>query len=231
VIALSGNTDCYQPVERRLRLTRGCLEVSAEFNNPVAVITKSALVARDADVLARLADARAAQVRLSLTTLDAELARRMEPRAATPEKRLEAISALAEAGVPTGVLIAPVIAGLNDSEIPRLLEAAARAGAKSAGWVLLRLARPLDELFLAWLDTHYPERRARIEHHIRATRAGRMSDTTFGRRMRGQGEYARQIEALFETSARRFGLDQPLPELDAGSFTRPAKAGDQLRLL
>jgi DNA repair photolyase len=230
VVALSGNTDCYQPVERRLGLTRRCVEVFAEFRNPVAVVTKSALVARDADLYAALAADGAAQVLVSLTTLDAELAARMEPRAARPERRLAAIAALAAAGVPVGVLVAPVIPGLNDAEIPRLLEAAARAGARSAGWVLLRLAKPLDTLFDAWLARHYPARRARILGRIRETRAGRLSDTQFGRRMRGQGPYAGQIAALFAVAARRVGLGASLPALRSGAFRRPARPGEQLGL-
>jgi DNA repair photolyase len=231
VVALSGNTDCYQPVERRLGLTRRCLEVFAEFRNPVSAITKSALVARDADLYAALARDGAAQVFCSVTTLDPDLARRLEPRAARPERRLEAIAALAAAGVPVGVLVAPVIPGLNDAEIPRILEAAARAGARAAGWVLLRLPAPVDRLFDGWLAEHYPERRARVLGRIRSTRAGRLSDTTFGRRMRGEGEYAAQIAALFDVAARRHGLDRPLPPLSAAAFRRPPARGEQLSLL
>jgi DNA repair photolyase len=231
VIALSGNTDCYQPVERRLRLTRGCLEVLNEFRNPVGVITKSALVARDVDLLAGLAEHGAAHVRISITTLDPELARRMEPRAATPEKRLDAVARLAAAGIPVGVMVAPIIPGLNDVEIARILEAAAASGAKTASWVLLRLASPLDELFTHWLDRHYPERRDKVLHRIRETRAGRLSDSTFGKRMRGEGEYARQIAALFEASARKHGLAEPLPPLTTAAFRRPPERGEQLSLL
>jgi DNA repair photolyase len=231
VVALSGNTDCYQPVERKLGITRRCLEVFVEFRNPVSAISKSALVARDADLYAELARHDAAQVFVSVTTLDPEIARRMEPRAARPERRLEAIAALAEAGVPVGVLIAPVIPGLNDAEIPRILEAVARAGACHAGWVLLRLPKPVDTLFDGWLAERFPEKRDRVLGRIRETRAGRISDAKFGRRMRGQGEYAEQIKALFEVAARKHGLDQPLPSLSAAAFRRPAWAGDQLRLL
>ncbi|MFN8599339.1 MAG: PA0069 family radical SAM protein [Candidatus Binatia bacterium] len=231
VIALSGNTDCYQPVERRLKITRGVLEVLRDFRNPVGVITKSALVARDADLLGELAQHGAAHVRLSVTTLDAELARRLEPRAATPSRRLQAIERLAEAGVPVAVLIGPVIPGLNDAEIPRILEAAASAGAQSASWVLLRLASPLDELFTHWLARHYPEKRERVLNRIRATRAGRLNDSTFGVRMRGDGEYAKQIALLFEASARRHRLADPLPPLSVAAFRRPPKRGDQLLLL
>ncbi len=231
VVALSGNTDCYQPVERRLGLTRRCLEVFAEFRNPVGVVTKSALVARDADLLAELSRHGAAHVCCSVTTLDADLARRMEPRAAQPEKRLEAIATLAAAGVPVAVLIGPVIPGLNDAEIPRILAAAAGAGATSAAWVLLRLPKPIDSLFVGWLDDQFPERKERILHRIEDTRGGRRSDSTFGRRKRGQGEYAAQIAALFDAAARKHGLHRPLPPLSAAAFRRPPAAGDQLRLL
>ncbi|MCC6765525.1 MAG: PA0069 family radical SAM protein [Deltaproteobacteria bacterium] len=231
VVALSGNTDCYQPVERRLRLTRRCVEVFLEFRNPVAVVTKSALVARDADLYAALAAHGAAHVLCSITTLDAELVRRLEPRAASPERRLDAIRALTAAGVPVGVMVAPVIPGLNDAEIPRILEAAAAAGARSAGWVLLRLATPLDELFTVWLAEHYPARRTRVLNRIRETREGRVSDARFGRRMRGTGVYAEQIATLFAVAARKHGLDRPLPPLSTAAFRRPPLVGDQMRLL
>lgn len=231
VVALSGNTDCYQPVERRLGITRRCVEVFTEFRNPVSVITKSALVARDSDLFAALAEHRAAHVLCSITTLDGELARRLEPRAATPERRLDAIRTLTRAGVPVGVMVAPVIPGLNDSEIPRILAAAAEAGASGAGWVLLRLAAPLDRLFDEWLATHYPDRRDRVLNRIRETRDGRISDSRFGRRMRGTGPYAEQLAALFAVAARKHGLDRPLPPLSVTAFRRPAAVGDQLRLL
>ena len=231
VVALSGNTDCYQPVERRLGITRRCLEVFAEFRNPVSAITKSALVARDADLFAELARHGAAHVLFSVTTLDPELARRMEPRAARPERRLEAMAAVARAGVPVGVLIGPVIPGLNDAEIPRILEAAARAGARSASWVLLRLPKPVDELFERWLEERYAERRARVLARIRDTRAGRLSDSTFGRRHRGEGRYAEQIAALFAAAAKKHGLDRPLPPLETAGFRRPPTPGAQLSLL
>ena len=231
VVALSGNTDCYQPIERRLGITRRCLEVFAEFRNPVSAITKSALVARDADLFAELARHGAAQVFFSMTTLDPELARRMEPRAARPERKLAAMRTLAEAGVPVGVMIGPVIPGLTDAEIPRILAAAAGAGARSASWVLLRLPKPVDELFQGWLAEHYPERRARVLARIREVREGRLSDARFFRRQRGQGEYAAQIAALFAVAARKHGLDGHLPPLNAAAFRRPARAGEQLSLL
>ncbi|HLK13129.1 MAG TPA: PA0069 family radical SAM protein [Candidatus Binatia bacterium] len=231
VVALSGNTDCYQPVERRLRLTRRCLEVFVEFRNPVGVVTKSALVARDADLLGALATHGAAHVFVSVTSLDPELVRRMEPRAAAPERRLEAMAALARAKVPVGAMIGPVVPGLNDAEIPRLLAAARDAGATSASWVLLRLPKPVDALFERWLEENYPERRARVLARIRDTRGGRVSDSTFGRRKSGQGEYAAQIASLFAAAARKHGLDRPLPPLSTAAFRRPAGAGVQLRLL
>lgn len=231
VVALSGNTDCYQPVERRLGITRRCVEVFAEFRNPVAVITKSALVVRDVDLFGALAEHHAAHVNVSITTLDPELARRLEPRAASPERRLDAIRALTEAGVPVGVMVAPVIPGLTDSEIPRILAAAAEAGARSAGWVLLRLAKPLDEIFAAWLAEHYPDRQARVLNRIRETRDGRISDSQFGRRMRGTGVYAEQIATLFAVAARKHGLDRPVAPLATAAFRRPPAVGEQMRLL
>lgn len=229
-IALSGNTDCYQPVERQLRLTRSCLEVLAEARNATVIITKSALVTRDIDLLASLAKRRAVQVRISLTTLDPDLARRLEPRASSPARRLEAIRKLAEAGIPVGVMASPIIPGLNDSELPAILGAAAEAGATNASWILLRLPEPVDEIFLDWLEKHRPLARRRVENLIRETRAGDLYRSEFGERMRGSGEYARQLDGLFHASARRFGLDRPLPLLDTRSFRRPACDGRQLTL-
>jgi DNA repair photolyase len=231
MVSLSGNTDCYQPVERRLQITRRCLEVFCEFRNPVGIVTKSALVTRDADLLQELAAAGAACVMISVTTLDANLARRMEPRAAQPARRLEAIERLSAAGVPTGVLVAPVVPGLNDEEIPSILAAAAGAGARTAGWVLLRLPKPVDGLFDEWLKRNYANRRERVLNRIHECRGGRISDAKFGRRMRGEGVYAEQIATLFRISARRHGLDRPLPDLDTSAFRRPPQAGEQLSLL
>jgi DNA repair photolyase len=231
VIALSGNTDCYQPIERHLGLTRRCLEVLRDFRNPVAVITKSALVTRDVDLLADLTADGAAHVSVSVTTLDAELARRMEPRAAAPDRRLEAIAVLSAAGVPVSVNVAPVIPGLNDSEIAAILERAAAAGASSAAWILLRLPRPVDQLFADWLERNFPDRCQRVLGRIRECRGGELSDSRFGHRMRGEGVYAEQIGALFRTAARRAGLDRPLPPLDAAAFRRPPRPGEQLTLI
>jgi len=228
VVALSGNTDCYQPIERQLRLTRGCLSVFAEFRNPVGIITKSALVARDIDLLGELARQDAVHVNVSITTLEADLARRMEPRASTPERRLQAVATLAAAGVRVGVMIAPVIPGLNDHEIPAILERAAAAGACSAAWTLVRLASPLDQLFVDWLEKHYPERLLRVLGRLRSCRSGALNDTRFSHRMRGEGEYAAQIRSLFMLAARRRGLDRPLPALNAAAFRRPG--GTQISL-
>lgn len=230
IVALAGNTDCYQPIERQLRLTRACLEVFAEYRNPVSVITKSALVARDADVLQELAAHGAAHVNVTITTLDADLARRLEPRAATPERRLQAVAALAGRGVPVNVMVAPVIPGLNDHEIPAVLERAAAAGALGASWVLLRLAPPLDHLFTDWLERHYPERVVRVLGRLRSCRGGALNDPRFGRRMRGEGQYAAQIRDLFALAVRRRGLDRGLPPLRRDGFRVPPRAGDQLQL-
>jgi DNA repair photolyase len=221
VIAMSGVTDCYQPIERKLRLTRRCLEVLAEFRNPVVLITKNALVARDADVLAALAGHRAAAVFLSITTLDADLCGVLEPRTSRPAKRLAAIAALAKAGVPVGVNVAPVIPGLTDSEIPRIVQAAADAGATFAGLVPLRLPYAVAPLFEAWLERHRPNMKDKILHRIRAMRGGRLNDPNFGSRMEGDGPLAEQIRTLFVLACRRAGLARGGPDLTTSAFQRP----------
>lgn len=221
VIAMSGVTDPYQPVERRLQLTRRCLAVLAEFRNPVGIITKNQLVARDCDLLSELARYQAAAVYVSLTTLDGELARNMEPRATQPSGRLAAITALANAGVPVGVLTAPIIPGLNDHELPALLQAAADAGAQYAGYVLLRLPYGLGDLFEGWLQRHYPARSDKILNRLKEMRGGSLNDPRFGARMRGEGELARQIDALFELGRKRSKLTGPSPSLSVASFRPP----------
>jgi DNA repair photolyase len=226
-LALSGVTDPYQPVERRLRITRRCLEVLAELRHPVGVITKNRLVTRDLDLLAELARHRAAAVSLSVTTLDPELAAKMEPRASHPRDRLKAIAEVAAAGVPVTVSVAPIVPGLNDHEIPAILEAAAAAGATGAGWVFLRLPGAVAGLFERWLEEHYPERKEKVLNRLRSLRGGRLNDPRFGSRMRGEGAWAEQIAALFAGARRRFGLDGPRPELSTAAFRRP---GEQLRL-
>src|SRR4051812_38039320 len=205
VLAFSGVTDCYQPVERKLKLTRRCLEVLAEFRNPVAVVTKNHLVTRDADVLGELARHGAAAVFISLTTLDSSLTPKLEPRASLPKHRLAAIETLSRAGVPVGVLLAPMIPGLTDHEIPNLVAAAASAGAQYAGYVVLRLPFAVKSLFEEWLTQHFPDRKDKVLNHIRALRDGRLNDPNFGTRMRGEGKIADQIEALFSIASRKAG--------------------------
>jgi DNA repair photolyase len=231
VVALSGVTDPYQPAERRLELTRRCLTVLAEFRNPVAIITKSFLVTRDVDLLAELAGIGAASVAVSITTLDPELARRMEPYAAPPRKRLAAIERLAVAGVPVGVMVAPVVPGLTDHESPKILAAAAAAGAGFAGRVVLRLPHGVAELFEAWLALHYPERRQKVMARIRAVRGGAAYDARFGVRQRGTGRWADEMAALFALARRRAGLAERGPTLSVSQFRRPAAPGAQLSLL
>jgi DNA repair photolyase len=228
-IAMSGVTDPYQPVERRLRLTRGCLEVLAEFRNPVTVVTKNHLVTRDVDLLAGLASHQAATVALSVTSLRPELQRVLEPRTSTPAKRLDAIRLLTEAGVPVRVMVAPVIPGLTDEEIPAILEAAATAGARSASYIVLRLPHGVKELFSDWLEAHFPDRRSRVLNRVREMRGGRLYDPAFGTRMRGEGVYAEHLRQLFETTRRKHGLDGGGVELSTGAFRRPP-AGGQLPL-
>lgn len=228
VVALSGATDCYQPAERRFRLTRACLEVFAEFRNPVGLITKNALVTRDLDLLAELVRWRCVSACLTITTLDADLAGALEPRAARPAHRLRAIRALADAGVPVGVNIAPVIPGLTDHEIPAILDAAAAAGATFAGRLLLRLPHSVKDVFLDWLDRHAPGKKARVVDRIREIRGGGLNVSEWGKRFRGEGVFADQIHDLFRLSARRCGLDRAEPALSAAHFLRPG--GTQLDL-
>jgi DNA repair photolyase len=221
VLGLSGVTDPYQPVERTLRLTRGCLEVLARHRHPVTIITKSHLVTRDGDLLGELARHGAGSVMVSLTTLDPELAARMEPRASRPARRLEAIAALAAAGVPVGVLVAPVVPALTDHELPALLEAAAAAGASAAGYVVLRLPHGVKELFLEWVAAHYPLRRAKVEARVRELWEGELYDPTWHVRQRGQGPFAEQLRALFAVACRRAGLAVERTALSTGAFRRP----------
>ncbi len=228
VLAMSGVTDPYQPAERRLRLTRRCLEVLAEFRNPVAIVTKNHLVTRDADLLAELARHGAAAVFVSITTLDRGLAGAMEPRTSTPSRRLAAIEALSRAGVPCGVMVAPVIPGLTDHEIPAIVRAAALAGARRAGHVVLRLPLGVKSLFEEWLDRHFPDRKAKVLHRLREVRGGRLNDPRFGSRMTGEGEYARQVEALFRLACRQAGISGEGAGLSAAAFRVPA--GRQLTL-
>jgi len=222
-LALSGVTDPYQPIERRLRITRDCLEVLAAHRQPLGVITKNALVTRDLDLLAALAQYGAARVAVSITTLDEDLRRRLEPRTSTIADRFRAVSSLTEAGVPVGVNVAPVIPGLNDHEIPAILEAAADAGAQAAAWTLLRLPGAVEGVFVAWLREQVPLRAERVLARLREARGGALSDTRFGHRMRGEGVYAQQLTALFDVHRRRVGLDRPAAPLDASHFRVPGR--------
>ena len=221
-IALGSNTDPYQPVERTLKLSRSVLEVMEAFGHPVSIVTKSAGVLRDLDILTRLARRGLVRVFLSVTTLDPVLARRMEPRAASPERRLAAIRALSAAGVPVGVMAAPMIPGLNDAELERILEAAARAGARQAGYVLLRLPHELRQMFEAWLVEHFPDRARHVLSLVRETRGGQLNDPAFGKRMSGTGVYADLLARRFDRAARQWGLKgRNEPGLDLTQFTVP----------
>ncbi len=225
-VMIAGVTDAYQPIERRLELTRRCIGVFAEFRNPVGIVTKNALVVRDLDLFRELAEFDAISVALSITTLDPELQRVLEPRASTSSERLRAIERLAAAGIPTGVMVAPIIPGLTDSETPRILEAARSAGAGWAGQIVLRLPHGLGALFDDWLVTHRPLRRKKILHRLESLRGGRLNDPRFGTRMRGEGRFADQMADLFRLAARRSGLDGSPPRLSAEAFRRPG--GSQL---
>jgi DNA repair photolyase len=231
-LALGTNTDPYQPVERKLGIMRGILEVLRAFNHPVTIVTKSALIQRDIDILAPMAAGRQALASISVTTLDRSLARKMEPRAATPERRLETVAALAKAGIPAMVLVAPIIPGLNDHEIEAILDAAKAAGAAGAGWVLLRLPLEIEQLFREWLEAHAPMRARHVLSLIRDTRHGKLYRSGFGERMRGGGPYADLIAERFHQAARRLGLDRGRANfaLDTSKFAPPPRPGDQLSL-
>ena len=224
VIAISGVTDAYQPIERRLQLTRRCLEVLVEFQNPVVIITKNELVTRDIDLLEKLARIDGVLVFVSVTSLDSELARELEPRASQPLRRLAAIEALAGAGIPTGALIAPVIPGLTDHEMPAIVSAVARAGAVAAGYVPLRLPYGVAPLFEEWLTLHRPLQKDKILNRIRDIRGGRLNDPNFGSRLHGRGPYAEHISELFEVCCRKAGLNSRRPNLSAKAFRKPAPA-------
>ncbi|MCU0976108.1 MAG: PA0069 family radical SAM protein [Steroidobacteraceae bacterium] len=231
-IALGTNTDPYQPVERRHRVTRSLLEAMLECGHPVSIVTKSTLVLRDLDLLTALAARNLTRVFISVTTLADELKRRMEPRAASPAARLAAVRRLADAGVPVGVMYAPVIPALNDHELEAIVEAAARAGARSAAYVLLRLPREVRDLFYEWLAAHYPDRAARVRARLREMRGGQDNDPRFGGRMRGQGPWAALLAARFSVALRRNGLaDRELVSLDTSQFRPPRPASPQLPLL
>jgi DNA repair photolyase len=220
VLGISGATDPYQPIERKLELTRRCLEVLVEYRNPVAIVTKNALVTRDRDLLSNLAEVGAVSVALSIPSLSGELTGVMEPRTSHPRERLKAISRLSEQGIPCGVMVAPVIPGLTDHEIPAVVEAASRAGAVFAIWLMLKLPGAVGGLFQDWLDRHYPDRRNKVLNRIRSLRGGGLSDSRFGTRMRGEGAFADQVAALFDSACKQHGLTGPAPTLSTSSFRR-----------
>ncbi len=231
LLAIGTNTDPYQPVERRLRVMRGCLQVLADFHHPVAITTKSHLVTRDIDLLAPMAARRLASVAVSVTTLDRDLCRKLEPRAATPAKRLEAIRELSAAGIPVTVLVAPVIPFVTDHELEAILAAARQAGASHAGTILLRLPHEVKELFAAWLDAHFPERARHVLSLMRQSSGGKLYDATFGQRQTGTGHHAQLLAQRFRLAERRLGFAGQRSALDSSQFRVPPKAGDQLSLL
>ena len=230
-ISLGANTDPYQPIERRLRITRGLIEVLSETEHPFAIVTKSAMVERDIDLLAPLAGNNLVEVYISITSLDNELSRRLEPRANAPKRRVEAIRKLSAAGIPCGVMFAPVIPALNDSHLEAVLEAAASAGARYAGYVMLRLPHEIKDLFREWLERHAPLRAAHVMSLIRQIRDGRDNDAQFGSRMRGTGEFAALIERRFRRACDRLGLNKSSHDLDTSRFRPPPATGDQFSLL
>jgi DNA repair photolyase len=229
-MAIGTNTDPYQPIERRYRIMREILEVLDATSHPVGIVTKSALVVRDLDILSRMAERGLVKVALSVTTLDRQLARAMEPRAATPERRLDTLRLLSEAGVPTTVMVAPVIPALNEAEIERILEAAAAAGVREAGYVLLRLPLEVKDVFKEFLEREYPDRAKHVMSVIRSMRGGKEYDAKWGERMRGNGPYAWQIGRRFEMAARRLGLNKEKRRLRTDLFVAPLPATDQLDL-
>ena len=229
-VTFSGVTDCYQPAEREFRLTRQCLEVALACRQPVSIVTKNALVVRDLDILQQLAADQLVHVFVSITTLSPELARDMEPRTSIPSARLQAIRLLAEANVPVGAMVSPVIPGLNDSEIPAILEAVKVAGAQTASYILLRLPLTVETVFKEWLNRTQASKSARILSRIRDTRDGRLNDSTFGDRMKGTGNVAEQIDQIFQVFRRKHGLDRKLPPQNCQSFQPPIPKSGQLRL-
>jgi DNA repair photolyase len=230
VIHIGGNTDPYQPIERGLRITRQVIEVLERYGHPFSIITKNGLITRDLDLYGPLAERNLVQTAVSVTTLDRRLARAMEPRAATPERRLEAMRRLSEAGVPCAVSVAPVIPGLNDHEIEAILERAAEAGASGAHFTVLRLPLEIKDLFREWLQSERPERAARVMSLVRQMRGGKDYDPEWNRRMRGEGPLAVLIEARFKAARKRLGLDRERLSLDVGKFQVPPRSGDQMDL-
>ena len=229
-LSLSGVTDPYQPVERRLKVTRGCLEVLAECRHPVVLITKNHLITRDGDYLEDLARHGATAAYISITSLDAKLARELEPRASAPRQRLEAIRELTGRGIPVGVAVAPIIPGLNETEIPAILEAASAAGATFAAYTVVRLPHSVKEVFSDWLEEHRPGSKEKILSRIEETQGGTLSHGEFGKRLKGVGVWSEQIQMLFKVSKHRYGLANRRPEVSAAAFRRPREIGGQMDL-
>ena len=225
-LVMSGVTDPYQPVERKLRITRSCLEVLAKFRNPVAIITKNRLVTRDIDLLGELARDNASAVNFSVTSLDPKVQRVLEPRTSSPAARLEAIAALHGAGIPVGIMVAPIIPGLTDHEVPRIVEACAKAGAQFAGYTIVRLPWAIAPLFEHWLDEHFPDKKEKVLSRIRHIRGGKINDPRWGFRTKGEGVFAEQIRSMFEVSCRRAGMNGR-PGLSTAAFRKPR---EQLQL-
>ena len=230
-IAMGTNTDPYQPIEKKMRITRSVLEVLREFRHPVGIVTKSPLILRDIDILSDMASMGLAKVALSVTTLDRRLARMMEPRAGTPQRRLQAIKALSDAGIPAGVMFAPAIPALNDGEMEAVLKAAQEMGARTAGYVLLRLPLEIKDLFREWLEANVPDRAKHVMSLVRQMRGGKDYDSQWNVRMRGTGPYAEMIARRFQMATKRLGLNPPAKPLDTSQFRRPVRSGDQLTLL
>ncbi len=229
-IIFSGVTDCYQPAERRFRLTRQCLEIAAEFHQPVGMITKNALVLRDLDIMRKLSADNLIQVFVSITTLDPVLARDMEPRTSIPSARLRAVRMLAEAGVPVGVMVAPIIPGLNDSELPAILQAVKDAGARTANYIMIRLPLTVEPVFKEWLQRTQPAKADLVLGRIQSVRGGKMNDATWGQRQVGTGEIADQIRSMFHLFRKKHGLDNEMPRLNVELFSAPEDASGQMRL-
>lgn len=220
-VAISGNTDCYQPAEKHFRLTRQCLEVLLDFRNPAGIITKNHLITRDIDILREMASYNSVLAVISVTTLDQKLAGLMEPRTSRPYLRLKAIEELTAAGIPVMVLVAPVVPGLTDHEIPEIIKSTVSAGAKRAAYVMLRLPYAVSELFTEWVETHYPNRKNKILNRIKSVRNGKLNSAEFGKRMKGEGIFARQVKDLFEISCKKNGIFNSKIELSAEHFRNP----------
>ena len=228
ILVVSSVTDCYQPIERKLGVTRRCLEVLLDFRNPVSMITKNRLITRDIDLFKQMNEYHGIAVNISITTLDADLARVMEPRASSPAHRLAAVEELSRAGIPVNVLVAPVVPGLTDHEMPSIIKRARQAGARSAGYVVLRLPYAVKDLFVQWLEDYFPDRKNKILNRIRSLRGGKLYDPTWGKRMRGEGIFADEIRRLFEISIRKAGMNKRSTTLSTTAFRN---AGDQQIML